>query len=261
MKIEVIVSTMHQKSIEFYKKMNIETDCLIINQTDHNGYEEIYDKENKIRMISTDTRGSGVSRNLGLNNSQADIIIMADDDEVFEKGYSKLVEEEFKNHPDVDFFVFKTVIIKDGKETIKVKKEKNLTLLNSLKYGTIHYVFKRESISKKNICFSTYFGAGSPNGGGEDSLFISDAHRKGLKVRTSTKLLAKVYNDNSTWFEGYNEKFFYNKGKLSKALFPKLYRPYIEQYLIRHKEYFEKISKKQVRTLMLKGAREFGGEK
>lgn len=261
MKIEVIVSTMHQKSIDFYKKLNIETDCLIINQTDHHAYDELYDGDKKIRMISTDTRGSGVSRNLGLNNSKADIIIMADDDEVFERGYKKMVEDEFKAHPQVDFFVFKTLIIKNGKETVKVKKEEDLSLYNSLKYGTIHFVFKRESIAKKNLSFSTYFGAGSPNGGGEDSLFIADAHRKGLKLRTSTKLLAKIYNDQSTWFEGYNEKFFYNKGKLSRALFPRLYRLYIDQYLLRHKEYFEKVTKKEAKSLMLQGAREFGGEK
>src|SRR5699024_10634723 len=139
---------------------------------------------------------------------------MADDDEVFETGYKKMVEEEFENHPKVDFFVFKTLIIKDGKETVKVKKEEDISLFNSLKYGTIHFVFKREAIAKNNMSFSTYFGAGSPNGGGEDSLFIADAHRKGLKVRTSTKLLAKIYNDESTWFEGFNQKFFYNKGKL-----------------------------------------------
>lgn len=261
MKIEVIVSTMHQKSIDFYKKLNLETDCLIINQTDHHGYEEIYDGKKRIRMISTDTRTSGVSRNLGLNNSQADIIIMADDDEVFETGYKNMVEEEFKTHPGVDFFVFKTLIIKNGNETVKVKKEEDISLFNSLKYGTIHFVFKRESIAKKNMSFSTYFGAGSPHGGGEDSLFIADAHRKGLRVRTSTKLLAKIYNDESTWFEGFNEKFFYNKGKLSRALFPRFYRLYIEQYLLRHKEYFEKIPKKEAKTLMLKGAKEFGGEK
>lgn len=261
MKIEVIVSTMHQKSIDFYKKLNIETDCLIINQTDHHGYEEICDGDKRIRMISTPTRGSGVSRNLGLNNSLADIIIMADDDEVFEPGYKEMVEEEFRTHPGVDFFVFKTLIIKDGKETVKVKKEEDLSLFNSLKYGTIHFVFKRESIAKKNLSFSTYFGAGSPNGGGEDSLFIADAHRKGLRVRTSTKLLAKIYNDESTWFEGYNEKFFFNKGKLARALFPRSYRLYISQYLLRHKEYFEKISRKEAKSLMLDGAREFGGEK
>ncbi len=261
MKIEVIVSVMHQRSIDFYKKLNLETDCLIINQTDHHGYEEVYDDGKRIRMISTDTRGSGSSRNLGLINSQADIIIMADDDEVFEKGYKHMVEEEFKTHPGVDFFVFDTLVIRDGKGKSSVKKEEDLSLYNSLKYGTVHFVFKREAIAKKNIFFSTYFGAGSPHGGGEDSLFIADAHRKGLRVRTSCKLLAKIYNDESTWFEGFNQKFFYNKGKLSRALFPRSYKLYIEQYLFRHKEYFEQISRKEARSLMLKGAREFGGEK
>lgn len=97
-------------------------------------------------------------------------------------------------------------------------------------------------------------------GSGEDSLFLRDAFKAGLKIRTSTKLIAKVYNDDSTWFTGYDEKFFIDKGKLAKALFPRTYRLYIEQFLRRHKEMTEVIDIKKARKLMLSGAREFGGE-
>lgn len=259
MKIEVLVSTMNKKNIDFYKDLNIETDCLIINQTDYNGYEEVIDQGKKIRMFSSDTRGLGRSRNLALLNSKADIIVICDDDEVFENGYSESIREEFSSHPDVDFFIFKTIIYQDGKELIKVKEEKDLKIYNSLKYGSVHFVFKREEIMKRNISFSTYFGAGTENGSGEDSIFLRDCFKEGLKIRTSEKLISKIYNDNSTWFEGYNEKFFYDKGKLSKALFPKLYRLYIEQFLQRHKEYFGKIDKSKARKCMIKGANDFGG--
>lgn len=260
MNIEVLISTMNEKSIDCYKRFNLETDSLIINQTDHNAYEEKMVDGNKIRMISTDTRGLGLSRNLALLNSKADIVVFCDDDEVFENGYKNKIISSFEKHANVDFFVFKTIIYQDGKEIIKVKEEKDLSIYNSLRYGSVHFAFKREVQRRENIWLSTYFGAGTANGSGEDSIFISDWIRSGKKVRTSKELIAKVYNDGSTWFKGYDEKFFYDKGKLSKALFPKAYRLYIEQFLRRHKEMTKDINIKTARKLMLDGARDFGGE-
>ncbi|MDU5534819.1 MAG: glycosyltransferase family A protein [Anaerococcus sp.] len=260
MNIEVLISTMNEKSIDCYKRFNLKTDALIINQTDHNAYEEISVDGNKIRMISTDTRGLGVSRNLALLNSNSDIVVFCDDDEVFEDDYDKIILSDFTKHPDVDFFVFKTIIYQDGKEIIKVKEEKNLSIYNSLRYGSVHFAFKRESQRRKNIWISTYFGAGTNNGSGEDSIFISDCLRNGMKVRTSENLIARIYNDDSTWFKGFDRKFFYDKGKLSKALFPKTYKLYIEQFLRRHKEMTKDINIKTARKLMLDGAKDFGGE-
>ena len=260
MDIEILISTMNEKSIDCYKRFNLETDALIINQTDYNAYEEIDTGDYKVRMISSDTRGLGISRNLAILNSRSDILVFADDDEVFENGYKDKILADFERHPDVDFFVFKTIIYQDGKEIVKVKEEKDLSIYNSLRYGSVHFVFKKESIRRNNISISTYFGAGTGNGSGEDSLFIRDCLKVGLNLRTSTKLIAKVYNDESTWFTGYDEKFFYDKGMLSRALFPKTYKLYIEQFLRRHKEITEKINIKEARKFMLAGANEFGGK-
>ena len=260
MDIEVLISTMNESSIDCYKRFNLETNALIINQTDHNSYEEIDTGDFKVRMISTDTRGLGVSRNLAILNSKADVLVFADDDEVFEEGYAKTILDEFKAHPNVDFFIFKTIIYQDGKEIVKVRKEEDLALYKSLRYGSVHFVFKKEPIVRNNISVSTYFGAGTGNGSGEDSLFLRDAFKAGLKLRTSTKLIAKIYNDDSTWFEGYNEKFFYDKGMLAKALFPKTYRLYIKQFLLRHKDMTKDIKYKPAKKLMLAGADDFGGK-
>ena len=260
MDIEVLISTMHEKSIDCYKRFNLETDALIINQTDYNSYDEIHAGKYKVRMISTDTRGLGTSRNLAILNSKADVLVFADDDEVFETGYSQKIEDELRAHPSVDFFLFKTIIYQDGKEIVKVKEERDLSIYNSLRYGSVHFVFKKESIRRNNISVSTYFGAGTGNGSGEDSIFIRDCLKAGLSLRTSTKLIAKVYNDDSTWFNGYDEKFFYDKGMLSKALFPKTYRLYIEQFLRRHKEMTKEINIKKARKIMIAGAHDFGGD-
>ncbi len=259
MRVEVLISAMDVEDINFYKKFNLECDALIINQAGKNSYEEIEDDGKKIRMITTDTKGLAVSRNLALLNSTADIVIFADDDEVFEEGYLDRVKDGFIEYPDVDFFVFKTIIYQDGKEIIKVQEEKNLSFYNSLRYGSVHFVFRREPIAMANLYLPVNFGAGTDIGSGEDSIFILSAIRKGLKVRTNTDLLARIYNDDSTWFEGFNEKFFYDKGALSRALFPRMYKFYIKYFLYTHPEMLRQIGKEKAKEEMYKGAREFGG--
>lgn len=259
MRVEVLISTINVEDIDFYKKFNLECDALIINQAGKNSYEEVEDDGKKIRMITTDTKGLAVSRNLALLNSTADIVIFADDDEVFEKGYLERVKDGFIEHPDVDFFVFKTIIYQDNEEIVKVKEEKNLSFYNCLRYGSVHFVFRREVLARANLYLPTHFGAGTDYGSGEDSIFILSAIRKGLKVRTNTSLIARVYNDESTWFKGHNEKFFYDKGALARALFPRLYKFYIRYFLYKHPEMLRDINKEKAREKMFEGARDFGG--
>ena len=259
MRVEVLISAMNVEDISFYKKFNLECDCLIINQAGKNSYEEIDDCGKKIRMITTDTVGLARSRNLALLNSTADIVIFADDDEVFETGYLERVKDGFIRHPDVDFFVFKTIVYQDGKEIIKVKENKDLKFYNCLRYGSVHFVFKREAMARKNLYLPINFGAGTDNSSGEDSIFILSAIRTGLRVRTNTDLIAKVYNDDSTWFNGHNENFFYDKGALARALFPRFYKLYIRYFLYSHPEMLREIKKEKAKEKMLEGARDFGG--
>ena len=40
MKIEVLVTTMHQKDFSKYKEMNLQTDAVIANQAEHNSKEK-----------------------------------------------------------------------------------------------------------------------------------------------------------------------------------------------------------------------------
>lgn len=259
MRVEVLISAMNVEDINFYKKFNLECDALIINQAGKNAYQEVYDDGKKIRMITTDTKGLARSRNLALLNSTADIVIFADDDEVFEDGYLERVKDGFIEYPDVDFFVFKTIVYQDGKEIVKVTEEKNLSFYNCLRYGSVHFVFRRESLARANLYLPVMFGAGTELGSGEDSIFILSVIRSGLRVRTNKSLIAKVYNDDSTWFDGYNEKYFYDKGALARALFPRLYKLYIGYFLYAHPEMLREIKKERAREMMLEGAKDFGG--
>ena len=111
MKIEVLVSTMHQKNTDLINKMNLKTDAIIINQTDNTDYNEISLKEYKVRMFSFNERGVGLSRNSALMRSDADICVLADDDMVFCDDYEEAVKTAFKDNPEADLIIFNLWVV------------------------------------------------------------------------------------------------------------------------------------------------------
>ena len=54
-KVKVLVTTMHQDDISLlYKKMNLQTDTVFANQTDHNDYAELSINGHQVKFVSTD---------------------------------------------------------------------------------------------------------------------------------------------------------------------------------------------------------------
>lgn len=259
-KVEVLLSTMNQEDLSIVDKMNIQTDAIVINQTDGHAFLEQQLNDKNIKMYSFQERGIGLSRNSALLRSSADICLIADDDMVYEDGYEEIVVNEFKKNPNADMIVFNVPIHqKNGVTRIKIRKKGRVRLYNGLKYGTVNFAFKRESILKKNISFSLLFGA-ARYGSGEDSLFLVDMLKNKLKIYSSTKVIANITEDEreSSWFNGFDEKYFYDRGALFRAIGGKLSTILILQFLLRQRRvYKKKFSFKEVYTLMLKGSKEF----
>ena len=89
MRLEVLISCMHQKDASIIQRTNIQSDVLIVNQCNENR-EERFDFKNKkgelciARMIYTAERGLSRSRNMALRNAKGDICLICDDDEILE---------------------------------------------------------------------------------------------------------------------------------------------------------------------------------
>lgn len=257
-RIQSLVSTMNQDVQILVKKMKIQTDSVVINQQteyEFNGYD-INGKS--VKEYKVNEIGVGKSRNLALLRSDADVCLMADDDMVYTDDYLDIVQKAYRKYPDADMIIFNVRIHQDGKVMEKVKKNGKVKFYNSLKYGTVTFSFKKNSIHRRNIFFSLLFGGGAKYSNGEDSLFLWECLSKGLKVYSETEIIADVYNDNSTWFEGHNNKFFLDRGALFKALSPRFHKLLIYQFALRkHKQYSEEMSLADSIKLMNKGAMEF----
>ena len=130
--------------------------------------------------------------------------------------------------------MFNFDVLKKGKiVTARETRIKRLRLYNALKYGTIRIAIKRNSLLKSNLHFFDSFGPGCKYNMNEDALFIIDCLNKGLKLYAYPGYLGSTVKDTSSWFRGFDEKFWYNKGAFVAAAFPGFQRLLIIYFLWR----------------------------
>lgn len=219
--IEVLVAAMNQTDDSLYDKLKLQTNAVIANQTDSYWYKEYERNGNKIKIFSTADRGVGKNRNMALLNASADICILGDDDLLYSDDYPEMVNTAFDELPDADIIIFHIINLKYPNNRIITKIQK-VGFFNFARYGACRLAFKRESILRANIWFSMLYGGGARYSSGEDTLFLGEAYRKGLKIYTYPKKIADAIQETSSWFDGYNEKFFIDKGVLLADLFPRI---------------------------------------
>ena len=228
--IEVLMSAMHQTDLSLAEKSNVQSDTLIINQCDRNGYDEITYRGHKIRMISTTERGASKSRNMAMDNAVGDICIMADDDEVFSDGYPQAVLAAYEEKPDADMIAFNVSQKNDRMKTKTISEFRKSPRMQS--YGTWSITFRRESVIKRGVRFNEKFGPGS--GGiamSEDSLWCRYAVKSGMKIYQHPYYLCEIGQTESTWFQGFGEHFFYDRGAYLLAAMPKTCRLFKYYYI------------------------------
>lgn len=253
MKIEVLVAAMNQEDKSLVKKLNLQSDAIIGNQCNRNEIEVIKINDHNITYLSFNEKGVGLNRNNSLLRSSGDILLFADDDMEFVDNYVEIVEEAFSKIQNADALIFN--IITEGKEINRRKntKIKRVRFFNALNYGTVRIAVKRESIMKNRIMFSELFGGGTIFSSGEDSLFICDMLKKGLKIYTYPVVIGKVQQYESTWFNGYTDKFLYDKGALFAAISKKWALVLSIQLLLRHKEMYKNKTFFYSLRMMIKG--------
>ena len=89
LKFEILCVTMHQVDFVKLQSMNIHSNVVFANQCDETGFSECKFGNNIAKMVSTNTRGVGVNRNLTLMYASADICLFADDDIVYRDDVEK----------------------------------------------------------------------------------------------------------------------------------------------------------------------------
>lgn len=256
--LETLVSAVGQGVETLAEKMNLQSDAIIINQCEKNEYREYRHRDFLIKAYSFAERGVGLSRNNALLRAKADILLFSDEDIVYEEGYSQKVLEAFQKRPQADILLF-NMKVEASRATYHTLREHRVRFYNSGRYPTYSFAARRESLHRAGVTFSLLFGGGAPYSNGEDSLFLLDCLKKKLKIYALPINLGREEPRPSTWFEGYTEKFFFDRGVLYFYLYGFLRHLMALRFLIAHgKTMCREIPFKRAFGLMCRGMKEAG---
>lgn len=221
MRVQTLVAAMNQDVGTMAGRMRLETDAILVNQCDENAYLEYEHKGFQVKCYSFRERGVGLNRNNALLRADGDILLFSDEDIVYDPGYAEKVRKEFEGHPEADVLLFNLRVVPE-RATYHNESYGRVRWYNCGRYPTYSCAVRRDKVRKANVTFSLLFGGGAPYSAGEDSLFLMDCLRGGLRVyRTPVEIGEEVPRESgeSTWFKGYNEKFFYDRGYLYHFLY------------------------------------------
>ena len=218
-RIELLVAAVGQDGLTLPSKMNIETDAIIVNQCGRYDYSEHTHNGCKIKVFDCNEKGVGLSRNTALLRTDHELMQFCDEDIVLNDGYSGKVEAEFDAHPEADIIMF-NVKAAPGRETYNNTEFGRVTRLNYGRYPAYAIIGRTKILHEKGVTFSLLFGGGAKYSNGEDSLFLHDCLNKKIKIYKSPISIGHEVSERpSTWFEGFNEKFFYDRGVLYRYLY------------------------------------------
>ena len=217
------------------ENMKLEADAIVINQTDSFGFEEYQYKEHRIKIYCMNEKGVGLSRNNALLRADGDIVLFSDEDIVYNEGYAKAVLDAFEANPDIDMIFFNFDVAED-RQTYHIEKKGRIRSYNCGRYPTYSLAVRREVLHKKGITFSLLFGGGAKYSNGEDSLFIKQCIKSGMKALALPITLGCEVPRPSTWFNGYTDKFFFDRGVLYRALYGKMAKPFALRFLFAHRK-------------------------
>lgn len=254
MKLQVLVSTMNQTDFQLLDKMNIQSDAIFINQCDRYSYEETAFRDNEVKFISFPERGVGLSRNNALMRATGDICLFADEDVTYVDGYKDIILKAFEELPEADVILFNVPSTNLARPTYEIPNLSRVRWYNCQRYGAVKIAVRMESIKFSNIFFSLLFGGGAKYSSGEDSLFLTECIRKGLRIYANPSIIGYVSQESSSWFNGYTDKYFIDKGVFFSCVSKRWSRFLCLQYLIRHRKMFVKDKKlKEAYKLMKQG--------
>ncbi|MBQ5849866.1 MAG: glycosyltransferase family 2 protein, partial [Lachnospiraceae bacterium] len=170
MKLQLLVSAVNEDVSTLAQRMNLESDAIIINQTDHFDYTEYEHKGKKIQCYSFAEKGVGLSRNNALLRAEGDIVLFSDEDIVYDSGYEEKILKAFEENPEADFLLFNMRVGRQ-RATYHTDSFHRVHIWNAGRYPTYSFAVKREKLHASHITFSLLFGGGAKYSNGEDSLF------------------------------------------------------------------------------------------
>lgn len=254
MKLQVLLSAMHLSDYTYIDRLKITGDTVIINQCDRETDEFAEVSGRSIRFLCTKERGLSRSRNRAIREADADICILCDNDVVYCDGYEQKILSAFEKYENADILVF--FIRRPEREKPVFDSVKKMNYLSVMKIFSPEIAFRRKSVLE--LKFHERFGAGAEYAMGEENIFLYDALRAGLKILYVPVQIAELMHTESTWFTGYTDKFFRDRGANYYAMTHRFYWLLILQFALRKYGIYKKENRPlHALKMMFQGKREY----
>lgn len=230
MKIDILVSTMNCHSPEqLLQNMHLYRDhTIIINQveqlTSHVPIAE--------RFFSFQEKGLSKSRNKALDHSNADVVVISDDDEIFQQDVLEQVEKLHTQYSNYDFIMFHV----ENVGAHQWDKPTPISYIKSMKLKSVQMSIKMDAIKKKNLRFDESFGIGAPYFWGEENIFLFDALRKKCKMLYVPITIAKCDDSESGWDRANSPENCRKRGVIFYRMTKWFYPLLIIQFAIRKRK-------------------------
>lgn len=257
MKPEVLLAAMHLDDENYIDTLGIHTDCVVINQCDRESSKKVsHDTKAgavNVTYIETRERGLSKSRNMAVRNATGPVCMLCDNDVEYVDDYDRIVSDAYERFS-ADVIVF---FIKRPERSRPVfDRPRRMGYLSVLKIFSPEITFKLDAV--KDIRFDELFGAGAKYFMGEENLFLYECLKRRKKVMYVPEMIAKVREEESTWFKGYNDEFFVSRGA-NYAAMSRLFSPaLILQFAIRKRGLYSKnMTTSSAIRRMFEGRREY----
>lgn len=236
MKIEILLSCMHQQDGSLIERSRITGDAVMVNQCGREGYAEYPTERGLARVYHSAQRGLTKSRNLAIEKSAADICMLCDDDEIFLPDYEDRIRKAYEELPQADVIVFQI----ENWPTSLGDAPCRLKFPKTMKVSSVQISFRRESLMRTGVRFDPLLGSGSGNGAEEELKFLCDCRKQGLAIWYVPVTVARLEQSESAWFQGFDEEFFYRRGGTTRYILGlPLASLYALYYVVRKRSLYE----------------------
>lgn len=228
MKIQLLVTTMFQKDFSKLEQMNVTGDVLFVNQDDRFEYTRTeHNNGRTAEMITTPTRGTSKNRNTAIEfcDKTCDYVLFMDDDILLNDDYEECVIKELTAHPEAKVVKFSIHSLTPTTRTTANKQTERFVkatrrMLSSC--GGCALAIRRDVFDIPNMRFNEHFDPGGVVYCGGDTIFYQELVNKGVSVYLSPVDIAGVDLSDSSWFEGYNEKYINSAAQCVAHVYPNL---------------------------------------
>lgn len=261
MRLEMLISGVGQEVRALLDKMNPECDAVFVNQCDKDGEDIIPHNGHMIKVLHRNERGVGKSRNLALQNATGDILLFSDEDIEYRRGYAGDILEEFIKHPEAELILFNVEVCQE-RRTYWNEGFRRVKWYNCGRYPAYSIAVRRDPLIQSGVVYSELFGGGAKYSNGEDSLFLKQCADCGIKMFASDIVIGREVPRESTWFFGYTEKFFFDRGVLFAFLYGRMAYIWAIRFVLTKKEMFcGEIKRKKAYQLICAGIKQGQCEK